>query len=237
MSSDRKKVDALIKTLMEDIAAAEKAMADASATRAATLKQYETNAADLKAALEALDGALSALKSSKAPGLLQLQGVTQTLRSAVLLADALGLGAGAKALALVQDVPQVPTEDYKFHSADIISTLETLKKDFWDEKNKVDADEVKSVADFDMFMQKTSNLVKAKNKELDEAQQEKARLMDEISMANQQLTTVAATLLDDQEYLKKLSEMCSDKAKTWDQRTKVRQDELFTLTQATGIIK
>merc|ERR1719277_836547 len=164
MSSDRKKVDALIKTLMEDIAAAEKAMADASATRASTLKEYETNAADLKAALDALDGALSALKSSKAPGLLQLQGVTQTLRSALLLADALGLGGGAKALALVQDVPQVPTEDYKFHSADIISTLETLKKDFWDEKNKVDAAEVKSVAAFDTFRQVNSQIRKAKNK-------------------------------------------------------------------------
>mmetsp|Transcript_33302 Transcript_33302/g.75392 ORF Transcript_33302/g.75392 Transcript_33302/m.75392 type:complete len:761 (+) Transcript_33302:87-2369(+) len=237
MTSDRAKVDAQIKQLMEDIAAAEKAMAEASATRAATLKTYETNAADLKAALEALDGALSALKSSKAPGLLQLQGVTQTLRSAILLADALGLGAGAKALALLQAVPQVPTEDYKFHSANIISTLETLKKDFWDEKNTVDADEVKSVAAFDTFMQEKSNLVKAKNRELDEAQEEKSRLMDEISMANQQLTTVAATLLDDQEYLKKLSSMCSDKAKTWDQRTKVRQEELFTLTQAIGIIK
>merc|ERR1719436_1114686 len=56
-------------------------------------------------------------------------------------------------------------------------------------------------------------------------------------MANQELTTVAATLLDDQEYLKKLSTMCNDKATTWDQRTKVRQDELFTLTQAIGIIK
>jgi len=237
MSSDREKVDAQMKQLMEDIAAAEKAMTEAQANRAKLLKEYETNAADLKAALEALDGAISALKSSKAPGLLQFQGVSETLRSAALLADALGLPVGAKALAFLQEVPQVPTEDYKFHSADIISTLETLKKDFWDEKNQVDADEVKSVAAFDSFMQRTSNLVKAKNRELDEAQQEKARLMDEISMTNQQLTTVAATLLDDQEYLKKLSEMCSDKAKTWDQRTKVREEELYTLTQAIGIIK
>jgi len=34
-----------------------------------------------------------------------------------------------------------------------------------------------------------------------------------------------------------LSQMCSDKAKTWDQRTKVRADELAALTEATGIIK
>jgi hypothetical protein len=50
-------------------------------------------------------------------------------------------------------------------------------------------------------------------------------------------SVTAATLLDDQKYLMELSQMCSDKAKTWDQRTKVRQDELSALTEATGIIK
>merc|ERR1719436_250583 len=34
-----------------------------------------------------------------------------------------------------------------------------------------------------------------------------------------------------------LAKMCSDKAKTWDQRSKVRQDELSALTAAIGIIK
>merc|ERR1719437_396744 len=56
-------------------------------------------------------------------------------------------------------------------------------------------------------------------------------------MASSELSTVAATLLDDQEYLRELSAMCSDKATTWDQRTKVRQDELAALTAALEIIK
>lgn len=56
-------------------------------------------------------------------------------------------------------------------------------------------------------------------------------------MNSAELTTVAADLLDNQQYLKELAEMCESRAKTWDQRSKVRADELSALTAATAIIK
>merc|ERR1740138_1547176 len=59
----------------------------------------------------------------------------------------------------------------------------------------------------------------------------------EIESNSEELTTVVATILDDQTYLKGLTEICSAKAKTWDQRSKMRQDELSALTAATTIIK
>lgn len=65
----------------------------------------------------------------------------------------------------------------------------------------------------------------------------KAKTIEEISSDSQELTVVAATLLDDQEYLKELSKMCSDKAKTWDQRSSVRSMELSVLTQAIAVLK
>jgi len=51
------------------------------------------------------------------------------------------------------------------------------------------------------------------------------------------LTTVSSTLLDDQEYLNNLYSMCSKRAKTWDQRTKVRADELSAITAAITLVK
>jgi hypothetical protein len=39
------------------------------------------------------------------------------------------------------------------------------------------------------------------------------------------------------EYLDELNTICSEKAKTWDQRTKLRANELTAITQAMGIIK
>merc|ERR1719487_1755398 len=61
--------------------------------------------------------------------------------------------------------------------------------------------------------------------------------IEDIGTASQELTTVSATLLDDMEYLDELNTVCSDKAKTWDQRTKLRANELTAITQATGIVK
>merc|ERR1719491_866640 len=61
--------------------------------------------------------------------------------------------------------------------------------------------------------------------------------IEDIGTASQELTTVSATLLDDMEYLDELNTICPEKAKTWDQRTKLRANELTAITQATGIVK
>merc|ERR1719191_2649285 len=59
----------------------------------------------------------------------------------------------------------------------------------------------------------------------------------EIGEASEELSVVSATLLDDKEYLAELYDICSKKAKTWDQRSKARADEISAITAATGIVK
>merc|ERR1719478_102010 len=88
-----------------------------------------------------------------------------------------------------------------------------------------------------MFVQGKTDLLKGKNAELAKAQETKEQKIAQIASNSQELTTVAAVLLDDKQYLKELTEICSAKAKTWDQRTQCRQDELSALTAATAIIK
>merc|ERR1719499_2175588 len=75
------------------------------------------------------------------------------------------------------------------------------------------------------------------NHELAVAKKDKAETIASIETNSEQLTTVAATLLDDQEYLKELAQMCHEKALTWDQRSKLRQSELAMLTEVISIIK
>jgi len=156
------------------------------------------------------------------------------------MADALGLvGAETQRVAamFLQQDPSVEMEDYKFKSGSVIETLETLQGDFRAQKNELDSAEVKSVAEFDAFMQEKGDFVKAKTNAMDDTKKEKDKTAESIALSTEQLTTVAADLLDNQQYLKELSELCSNKAKTWDQRTQVRSDELSALTAATTIIK
>eukprot|EP00421_Protoceratium_reticulatum_P017994 CAMPEP_0168379670 /NCGR_PEP_ID=MMETSP0228-20121227/11965_1 /TAXON_ID=133427 /ORGANISM="Protoceratium reticulatum, Strain CCCM 535 (=CCMP 1889)" /LENGTH=753 /DNA_ID=CAMNT_0008392713 /DNA_START=56 /DNA_END=2317 /DNA_ORIENTATION=- len=239
LSTKRNSLDTSIAALQKDIEGAQKEMKAATEARALEHKEYSKNEADLSGALSALEGAIETVKASKAPlSLAQLQAVSKTAREASLLAGALGLG-GAKAkrpAGFLQQAPDVPMEDYKFHSDDIIKTLEKLLRDFRAEKNDVDAAEVKAVAQHESFMQERSDFVKQRNVELAEAQKAKEVTAEEIARHSSELSTVSAELLDDKQYLSELSTMCANKAKTWDQRSKVRQDELFALEAAIAVV-
>jgi len=242
LQSNRDTLDTNIQLAVDDIKTAEGEITTEMGRRGAYKKEYDTNSADMKAAVSALASAIKTLKASKTPSLLQVQSVSETIRTALLMADALGLGSQASKkvfAALLQDPAngnEVPMEDYKFHSNDIIATLEQLQKDFIGERDEVDVAEVKDKKEHDQLIQDKTNLVKQKNKAMDDMNAEKEQKILEIQMASKELSTVEATLLDDQEYMMKLSKMCHDKAVTWDQRKRVRADELSTLTQAIDII-
>merc|ERR1719436_2204696 len=72
---------------------------------------------------------------------------------------------------------------------------------------------------------------------MNQAKETREQKIEDIGTASQELTTVSADLFDNMEYLDELNQICSDKAKTWDQRTKLRANELTAITQAMGIIK
>jgi len=240
-SKQRDDLDDRIAKLAEQIKKSEQAQEKATKKSDAAKKVYDTNNADMEAALYALENAIKVLKSSNKPSLLELQSIGATLKQASLMADALGLGGAevqkAATMFLQQgDVP-VEMEDYKFHSSGIIEILEKLQGDFRKTKADVDADEVKRVQEYDVFMQNEHDFVKAKTLAMEEAKQQREQKIEDIGTASQELTTVSAQLLDDMEYLDELNQICSDKAKTWDQRTKLRANELTAITQATGIVK
>mmetsp|Transcript_54427 Transcript_54427/g.160057 ORF Transcript_54427/g.160057 Transcript_54427/m.160057 type:complete len:750 (-) Transcript_54427:30-2279(-) len=243
LSNDRDEDDDTIQDCVDDIKKTEEEVASAQAERAGTKAEFDANAADLKGAIFALDNAIKSLKGSKSPSLLQFQKVSDTVKTAALLADAMGLGSKGqqKSLAVFLQQPEngnaVPMEDYKFHSGDIIETLEQLLKDFKDEKNSVDADEVKSVKEFDLLMQEKDTFTKNTNKKMEDTKTHRDECVANIEMTSKELSTTEATLLENQEYMMQLAKMCRDKAITWDQRSRVRADELATLTQAIGIIK
>merc|ERR1719327_2493674 len=237
----RDELDETIKKLLEEIKKAEEEIAKATEERNKEKALFEKNSADLISALEALDAAIASLKSSKPASFLQLQGLGKTVRKALDLADALGLAGATHASRMVtsllqQDQPGVPMQDYDFHSDGIIGTLEKLKEDFTSTKVDVDEAEVKSQQKFDMFKQDKVDFIKAKNVELETAKKNRDDVIAQIEAASEELSTVSAQLLADQEYMMELAKMCHEQAVTWDQRTQMRADELSALTSAINIV-
>jgi len=231
-----------------EIAAATLAIDNAKASRAKTLGKYEKDAADLTGAIEALTGAIRVLKASKTPSLVQLNAVAETVKTAGLMADALGLANSAELQRSVgffvqmQEKPEdfrvdVGMEDYKFHSNDVIATLEKLMKDFRQKKVDVDQAEVTSVKDHELLVQSKTDEITDKTLELNQARAARSAAITEIAAYEESLSTTASDLLDDREYLKETDKMCTDGKKTWDQRTTTRGEELQTLTAAMKILQ
>merc|ERR1740133_71511 len=130
-------------------------MKSATAASDVAVAEYETNEGDLAGGLVALKGAIKMIKSSKNPSLLQMQGISKTVRQAVIMADALGLDAPGLAM-LQQSVdgePAVEMENYKFHSDSIVETLENLLGKFRTEKNAIDKAEVSRAQTYHVLMQ------------------------------------------------------------------------------------
>jgi len=181
------------------------------------------------------------MKSSKTPSLVQLDSIANTVRTAAALSDALGLEDSAKIQRNVgfflQQNPEVPMENYKFHGDSVITTLEDLQKAFRKQKQDLDKAEVTSVSEHNSFMQEKTDLNTAKNKNLEDDKEKRQKKIADIARASAELTVVSADLLDDKQYLAELAQMCMDKAKTWDGRSKVRADELSAITAALTIIK
>merc|ERR1719174_1712870 len=186
-----------------------------------------------------LTNAVNTLKSSRPASLMSLKSVIKTIRQAAFMGDAMGHSPKNQQVlaALLQQTPEVPMEDFTFHSEEIISMIEGLVSDFKTKFSEVKIEETKAVSDFDLQLQADTDERAAAAKELKDTNELKAEKMEAIAASSKELTETSATLTDDQNYLKDLTEKCNAKSKEWDQRSQMRQDELTALTTALTIVK
>jgi len=208
----------------------------------AGIKAYTANAADLSKANRGMENALKTLKSST-PSLLQMESVTDAVQEALIMADALGLGPdtskgpGAALLQNAGPKATVEMENYKNHNGGVITTLEALLGTFRTNKNKADMDEVQRVQVYNMRAQANSDKIAAENVKIKDAQKDKDTATADQAKKNQDRTTEKASKKADEEYLGDITAASAKKKTTFEQRHKVRSDELAALTSATTIIK
>merc|ERR1719161_38523 len=132
--------------------------------------------------------------------------------------------------------PQEPGYEANEDLANVLDTMHSLDKDFTNQKSDIDIEEGKRVNSYDMFMNQRLDEKKSCEDGIAKQNEMKGQKGEEIAKNQQSLTEAQATLRDDQDYVKDLIEKCNAKADEWDQRTKMRQDELTALTTATQII-
>merc|ERR1719277_927381 len=123
---------------------------------------------------------------------------------------------------------------YKFHSHQILATLQKLHEEFTAKKQEADAEYEKTLsalqkeeAAYTLESQDTSN-------EIDALTSDISTLTETIASTRESLVAADLVLKDDQLYLKDLTALCETRAKQYDQRSSMRAEELKALSQAIG---
>eukprot|EP00928_Gymnodinium_smaydae_P071209 TRINITY_DN54862_c0_g1_i1.p1 TRINITY_DN54862_c0_g1~~TRINITY_DN54862_c0_g1_i1.p1 ORF type:complete len:697 (-),score=252.94 TRINITY_DN54862_c0_g1_i1:72-2162(-) len=211
--------------------------ADLKDTEARCAKEkavYEATALDLTKAIDGLKGAITAMEGSKGSSFLALR---QSVRSS--LAAPLAAAGGKQRLAaeLLQRLSVDPADpEYKFHSQNIIDTVNELLEEFTDEKNTVDEEWGKTKKSCDDTKASLTEELGTNGKAIDTAKSNIATLEGEIATARGNVVSADAVLQDDKLYLKDLTQLCEARARDWDQRSQMRADELKAISQALEVL-
>jgi len=225
-----------ISGLSKKISGLEGDIANATASREAEHEEYLKEAADMSSAIDALMRAIESVKSSKEglAGNVELEGAFAQLRT-VLKSQA----ASAKGLdglsALVNQPGEAKT--YKYHSNEILATLESLLVTFREKKNELDADEFKANSFFEKERLGLQNEKKFAEKEKAEKEALVASKTEERETAATEEGEESRDKKADQSFLDVVKADCESKAGLWDQRSKTRAAELTSISDAVKLLE
>merc|ERR1719199_1603047 len=122
--------------------------------------------------------------------------------------------------------------DYTYHSNDIIATLEGLRKQFIERKNKIDKEEFDLKAAFDSRKLGLENQKKFAEEEKNAKEMQEAEKSERKEAKEEEKTEETNAKAADQSFLDVLTGDCEAKAGLWDQRSKNRAAELTALGEA-----
>merc|ERR1719428_1984791 len=117
------------------------------------------------------------------------------------------------------------------------AAIEPLEKSAADTWRRIHMREDKEKNELTMLMEEVTFNRKKQEDIIAEAQSQLAGATKEVATQSNELTQTSATLTDDQTFLKEMTKNCNSKAKAWDQRSKMRSEELTALTTALFIVK
>jgi len=216
---------------------------EATNTRCAKEKaEYEAEAADMNKAISSLSKAMKAMKDSKPAAALLQSNIHDDLMETLAVAEAMSMIAAPKrkaVTAMIQGQAAVDPSDpeYQYHSNDIIDLLEKLHKDFKDEKADLDSEYKKSSKACDELKASLKKEMSSNKDAMDALEKNIEKLSKEIAEHRENLVEAEGVMKDDELYLKDLTAQCEVRAKDYDQRSSMRNDELTALTKALDILK
>jgi hypothetical protein len=229
-------LSASIQATEASLAAHEASLARATELRDKERAVYEETHLDTSNAVSGLKDAIDSISGSKKAGLTQVKSKVQKV---MVLADAAGLVSkdSDQVASLLQEMPEVPDEDYSFHSSGIIDLLKDLHKEWTEKKTKLENEEDAASGAFNKAAEAKRKEIQADKDLIETETGDLAEAKSSLATDDADLTEETALLKDDNTYLRDLTEQCERKAREWDQRSALRGNELAALSKALEIIE
>merc|ERR1719506_2440906 len=125
---------------------------------------------------------------------------------------------------------------YEFQSAGIVEMLEKLKDKFEDMRNELEKDEMDAKHSYEMLMQQLQDTIEKLKKQLGRKTERKTQREEDAATAKGELKDTTTARDEDQKYLDDAVAGCEQKSSDFEERQKLRAEELEAIKKAIEII-
>merc|ERR1719281_2022606 len=125
---------------------------------------------------------------------------------------------------------------YEFQSAGIVDMLDKLEDKFDDQRNELEKDEMGHKHKYEMLMQQLQDTTEKLKKQLGRKAERKTQREEDGAAATGELKDTTASRDEDQKYLDDTVAGCEQKSSDFEERQKLRAEELEAITKAIEII-
>merc|ERR1719440_457147 len=205
-----------------DRAEAEKTVKESTAMREKEASEFAASSGEMKANVEAMGGALAALKKGLSASMLQTS-AGETLRNIVEHSPAVSETERSPLMSFL--------ESGEGGSDQIIGIVATMKEEMEGDLKEATSTEEEAKSSFTTLTESKEKEIAAAGKAVEEKTARTGELAVSVVQAKADLEDTEEAKADDETFKANLAASCATKSKEWDERQKIRAEEVTAISE------
>merc|ERR1719456_337495 len=229
-TAEKSQLDQDIVTHKADREEAEKVIKESTAMREKEAAEAVAAAGDMKSNLQAMGGALEALKKGLGAALLQT-GVGNVLRNVIRTSPAVRDGERGVLMSFLES-----GDTTEGGSDQIIGILEQMKEEMEADLKESEGKEAEAKSAYETLMTSKTAEIEAAGKAIETKTARSGQVAVEVVQAKADLESTTKAVAEDTEFKANLKKNCATKQKEWDARCKLRAQEIEAISDTIELL-
>jgi hypothetical protein len=217
----------------QDREAAKQDLAKAESLRAKEKAEYETYVGEARTNIEAMTGAIAALEKGMGRTFLQSKDTAARLRKVVQSSPSVDDYQRSTVLSFLG---QNPFGDYSSQSGEIVGILKTMKDDMDKDLNGAISTEEAAASSHEGLVAAKKSEIAAASQAIEAKTKRTGALAVSIVTTGGDIKDTTSELSDTQAFLANLASECASKKTEWDERSKMRAEEVSAISEAIKVL-